>query len=145
AGYRVPGYGGGDTVPAMLEPGEAVVPKHLVPVLSGFLGAHKVPGFAGGGFVGQHVTGPLAWWGAGSSMAMWNPAMYAQILAAMEASQGQGAFARPQGLHALMAGGPATGGGGGIAGLVTAAAAAAAQAAGAAQARKGGQQFSVEV
>jgi SLT domain-containing protein len=51
AGMRVPGWGGGDSFPAMLEPGEAVVPKHLVSAIAPFLGAHKVPGFAGGGYV----------------------------------------------------------------------------------------------
>ena len=55
SGYRVPGYGGGDTVPAMLEPGEAVVPKHLVPQLAPFLGANKVPGFAAGGLAGLGI------------------------------------------------------------------------------------------
>jgi hypothetical protein len=53
AGWHVPGYGGGDSVPAMLEPGEAVVPKHLVPAVAPFLGAHHVPGFAAGGRVGN--------------------------------------------------------------------------------------------
>ena len=51
AGYLVPGWGSGDTVPAMLEPGEAVVPKHLVASLAPFLKAHGVPGFASGGYV----------------------------------------------------------------------------------------------
>ncbi len=51
AGYLVPGSGSGDTVPAMLSPGEAVVPKHLVSAVAPFLGAHKVPGFAAGGMV----------------------------------------------------------------------------------------------
>jgi hypothetical protein len=48
SGYRVPGYGGGDIFPAMLEPGEAVVPKHLVPAVAPLL-AGRVPGFAAGG------------------------------------------------------------------------------------------------
>lgn len=52
AGGRVPGgYGGGDVVHAMLEPGEAVVPKHLVSSIAPFLGSHGVPGFAKGGYV----------------------------------------------------------------------------------------------
>lgn len=50
-GMFIPGYGGGDIHPAMLEAGELVVPKHLVgsvaPVLRG-----KIPGFAGGGGFG---------------------------------------------------------------------------------------------
>jgi hypothetical protein len=52
SGFRVPGFGGGDIVPAMLEPGEAVVPKHLVGALAPFLGRHGVPGFASGGLAG---------------------------------------------------------------------------------------------
>ena len=51
AGGRIPGFGGGDIVPAMLEPGEAIVPKHLVSAVAPFLGAHRVPGFAAGGMV----------------------------------------------------------------------------------------------
>ena len=53
AGYRVPGYGGGDVHPAMLEGGEAVVPKELTPTVAPFLKAHGVPGFAGGGVMGS--------------------------------------------------------------------------------------------
>jgi TP901 family phage tail tape measure protein len=56
-GMRVPGgYGGGDIVPALLEPGEAVVPKHLVGPIAPFLSAHGVPGFAGGGLVGPTIV-----------------------------------------------------------------------------------------
>ena len=47
AGWRVPGYGGGDRHPAMLEGGETVVPKHLTPLVAPLL-AGKVPGFANG-------------------------------------------------------------------------------------------------
>lgn len=50
-GFLVPGFGGGDTVPAMLEPGEAVIPKYLVHQLIPFLRLHGVPGFAAGGVV----------------------------------------------------------------------------------------------
>jgi len=52
AGWRVPGYGGGDRWPALLEGGEAVVPKHLTPAVAPFLKAHGVPGFAAGGIAG---------------------------------------------------------------------------------------------
>ena len=48
AGYLVPGYGGGDRHPALLEGGEAVVPKHLTAAVAPFLKAHGVPGFASG-------------------------------------------------------------------------------------------------
>lgn len=62
-GGMVPGSGSGDTVPAMLTPGEAIVPKHLVPRVAPFLGAHGVPGFARGGIAGgaasQHGLTPM--------------------------------------------------------------------------------------
>ena len=65
AGWRVPGHGTGDTVPAMLTPGEAVVPKPLVPAIAPFLSAHKVPGFATGGLVPSYAgkLAGLAPWG----------------------------------------------------------------------------------
>ena len=60
-GMLVPGgYGGGDIVPAMLEPGEAVVPKHLTSAVAPFLKSHGVPGFADGG-----VVGPSGGYGGG--------------------------------------------------------------------------------
>lgn len=46
-GGMVPGSGYGDIIPAMLEPGEAIVPRYLVPLISPILAAHKVPGFGG--------------------------------------------------------------------------------------------------
>ena len=73
AGWHVPGYGGGDTVPAMLEPGEAVVPKHLVPAVAPFLGAHHVPGFAAGGKVGHA-------WDMADVFALWGKEMWAHDL-----------------------------------------------------------------
>src|SRR5579859_43216 len=66
SGGLVPGSGSGDIVPEMLEPGEAVVPRHLVPLLSPFLAAHKVPGFGAsymgitGHFAAGGVVGPPA-------------------------------------------------------------------------------------
>lgn len=98
-GRRLPGYGGGDILPILAEPGEVILPKHAGndPMTLALGAKYRIPGFAAGGFVGQQAYGPLSYWGSGSQMAMWNPAMYAQILAAMEASQGTGVFARPQG------------------------------------------------
>jgi TP901 family phage tail tape measure protein len=53
-GYRVPGYGGGDTYgPIMVERGETIVPKYLTPAVAPLMKAHKVPGFATGGLVGM--------------------------------------------------------------------------------------------
>jgi hypothetical protein len=60
-GMRVPGFGGGDIFPAMLEPGEAVVPKQLVRT-AGFrawAGANRIPGFQAGGLaVAQQMFRP---------------------------------------------------------------------------------------
>jgi hypothetical protein len=58
AGWRVPGFGGGDRWPALLEGGEAVVPKHLTPAVAPFLRAHGVPGFSTG--LVPSYTGPVA-------------------------------------------------------------------------------------
>jgi hypothetical protein len=56
-GGLVRGHGSGDIIPAMLEPGEAIVPRHLVGALAPFLGANKVPGFQSGGFAGDVTLG----------------------------------------------------------------------------------------
>lgn len=50
-GGMIPGWGGGDRVQAMLEPGEAVIDKFRTRKYAGVLGAMGVPGFAGGGAV----------------------------------------------------------------------------------------------
>ena len=56
----------------MLEPGEAVVPKHLVPAVAPFLGAHHVPGFAAGGKVGA--------WDMADVFALWGKEMWSHDL-----------------------------------------------------------------
>jgi hypothetical protein len=64
AGGRVPGAGNSDSFPAMLTPGEAVVPKRLVPAVAPFLHANQVPGFAAGGLAGGYhgdVAGLKPW------------------------------------------------------------------------------------
>src|SRR5258708_18762169 len=99
AGWRVPGYGGGDRHPALLEGGEAVVPKHLTPALAPFLKAHGVPGFAAGGtvgnFVGQFPSAAQIGAGFGAVQNAFNSA------SAAWAAKAQGAM-------------PATGGGPGV-------------------------------
>lgn len=50
-GARIPGYGGGDIVAAMVEPGETIVPKHLTPAIAPLMKAHGVPGFTAGGLI----------------------------------------------------------------------------------------------
>ena len=57
SGGRIPGFGGGDIVPAMLEPGEAVVDKRRTQQYSGVFKAMGVPGFASGGVVGNRPPG----------------------------------------------------------------------------------------
>jgi hypothetical protein len=55
-GFKVPGgYGGGDIVPAMLEPGELVVPKHMVAAGSVDHLRGSIPGFQSGGLVDPSV------------------------------------------------------------------------------------------
>lgn len=67
-GMLVPGTGNQDTVAAMLMPGEAVVPKHLVPYIAPWLGEQHVPGFAGGGLVGSLVSNVSPWGGQQESL-----------------------------------------------------------------------------
>lgn len=50
-GGRLPGFGGGDSIPALLEPGEAVIDKHRTQRLAGLFKAMGVPGFVSGGYV----------------------------------------------------------------------------------------------
>lgn len=52
-GGRIPGYGGGDVLPALLEPGETVVDKDTSRVLAPIFGAAGVPGYSLGGIVGN--------------------------------------------------------------------------------------------
>jgi phage-related protein len=51
SGGKIPGYGGGDTVPALLEPGEAVIDKHKTAKWGWLFKAMGVPGFAAGGII----------------------------------------------------------------------------------------------
>lgn len=59
AGGKIPGWGGGDIWPAMLEPGEAVVDKDRTRRYSGVLGMMGVPGFSQGGLIGNQLAGGL--------------------------------------------------------------------------------------
>ena len=76
-GGRLPGYGGGDTVPAwikgggpaLLEPGEAVVDKERTRKYAHVLAAMGVPGFAGGG----QVPGDVARFGTSANPSGGNP------------------------------------------------------------------------
>jgi hypothetical protein len=81
SGGRIPGYGGGDTVAALLEPGETVVPKHLTPSVAGLMKAHGVPGFAGGGIVSPAGTTSQAASIAGSIAGSFGKGATAQFIA----------------------------------------------------------------
>jgi hypothetical protein len=54
-GGRLPGFGGGDIQPALLEPGETVVSKEHSRWLAPVFRAVGVPGYQGGGLVGNTV------------------------------------------------------------------------------------------
>ena len=56
-GGRLPGYGGGDILPALLEPGETVISKEHSRALAGVFAAAGVPGYQTGGRVGQSPIG----------------------------------------------------------------------------------------
>jgi hypothetical protein len=58
-GWLVPGYGGGDKWPVLVEGGETIVPKELTPSIAGFMKAKGVPGFSSGGFVGHGPPGNI--------------------------------------------------------------------------------------
>jgi TP901 family phage tail tape measure protein len=53
SGGRMAGFGGGDVIPALLEPGEAVVDKYRTKKYGALFAAMGVPGFAGGGIIGN--------------------------------------------------------------------------------------------
>jgi phage-related protein len=56
---RVPGWGGGDIVPAMIEPGETVVSKEHSSKLASVFKALGVPGYASGGIPGGGVISDI--------------------------------------------------------------------------------------
>lgn len=57
AGGRVPGFGGGDIMPYLLEPGEAIVDKYRTAKYAKLLGAMGVRGFSSGGLVPGGIQG----------------------------------------------------------------------------------------
>jgi hypothetical protein len=79
SGMLVPGSGSGDTVPAMLTPGEVVVPKGMVQAGMVDHLRGQLPGFAQGGLVGggfnihAQFQPPL-----GAALAAFNQAFYAE-------------------------------------------------------------------
>lgn len=65
-GGRLPGFGGGDILPALLEPGETVVSKEHSKALAGVFKSAGVPGYASGGIPGGGVLHNIV--SAGSSV-----------------------------------------------------------------------------
>jgi len=55
SGGRLGGFGGGDVVPALLEPGEAIVDKYKTKKYAALFAAMGVPGFAGGGIISSAI------------------------------------------------------------------------------------------
>jgi len=79
-GARVPGYGGGDRWPALLEGGEAVVDKQTTAQHAAELRAWGVPGFAAGGVAGSYSGA------ANGAMGAWAVGMWDKSVNAIEAS-----------------------------------------------------------
>jgi len=77
-GGMVPGTGLGDIIPAMLEPGEAIIPRYLVPLIAPILAAHHVPGFGG---VPQSSASHFAAGGIVPHPGKWNAGVPASDLA----------------------------------------------------------------
>jgi hypothetical protein len=67
-GGKFPGFGGGDVIPFMGEPGEAIIPKELVPEISVWAKRRGIPGFSSGGVLQSYSgdIGGLAGFGMGA-------------------------------------------------------------------------------
>lgn len=104
-GMRVPGAGNEDSVLAMLMPGEAVVPKRLVPQIAGWLGDQGVPGFASGGLIGN-MNGPSDAMGkiAGSYMQRVDDAANTKMYAILQQKMGAALAAAEKAAAAKSAG-----------------------------------------
>jgi hypothetical protein len=97
-GGLLPGFGGGDILPALLEPGETVVDKHTSRRLAPVFKAAGVPGYAAGGIagmppflVGQEGSVVGGW--AGSSVQSMMNSMIAAYQAAAAAAAAKAGFA----------------------------------------------------
>ncbi len=67
SGGRLPGFGGGDVLPALLEPGETVVDKQRTQKYAWLFKLMGVPGFAGGGVVGNPFSAIGNFFGSAAS------------------------------------------------------------------------------
>jgi cell wall-associated NlpC family hydrolase len=89
-GGKVPGgWGGGDRVPILAEPGEAVVDKYRTREYAHVLGAMGVPGFALGGKIGD--TG-VAHTGVGRMMDRWGTLQVAALIKSLVGGAGSPAI-----------------------------------------------------
>ena len=96
AGGRIPGFGGGDVHPALLEGGETVVDKHTSRSLAGVFKAAGVPGYAGGGIAGMvpftagQVASDVSGWAGSEVQSMVNSmiAAYRKTLGFLGAGSG---------------------------------------------------------
>ncbi len=79
-GGKLPGFGGGDQLPYLLEPGEAVVDKHRTRRYASTLKAMGVPGMASGGIAGMEpfAAGALST-DTGNDMFNWVKSVIAQV------------------------------------------------------------------
>ena len=75
-GGLVPGSGTGDIIPAMLEPGEAIVPRNLVSLIAPILSRYRVPGFGGmpQSSSSHFADGGIVPWGHDFFPGPWKPA-----------------------------------------------------------------------
>lgn len=71
-GLRIPGFGGGDKIPALLEPGEWIIRKEAVKkygdVFMARLNAGLLPGFRFGGRIASAIAGALPRFATGGKM-----------------------------------------------------------------------------
>jgi NlpC/P60 family protein len=119
AGGRIPGFGGGDRWPALLEGGEAVVDKRTTAAHAADLRAWGVPGFAKGGKIGQNPPAVNLHTGVGTAGPSGAPGFIGKIVDAGKmalafATGNSAAFSNA--FSALL--GRGTGGAGGIMGRI---------------------------
>ena len=114
-GGRIPGYGGGDQHPALLEAGEAVIDKDRTRMLAPLFRLLGVPGFSGGGIIGG-IGGILGGIGHGIGSLFGKIGDGAGILAALATGNSK---ALSNDVLKLMGGTPTGGAVGDLASLLT--------------------------
>jgi hypothetical protein len=86
-GGKLPGYGGGDILPIMAEPGEAVVDKVRTRKFAPLLAAMGVPGFAGGGLIDKLSETGRSHTGVANLMGGWTKRLLDKALAKLLAGR----------------------------------------------------------